>query len=97
MEITTAGHIALEIHPDGGPLGASAREAHHNAAAILQKDAQALTLGHRLVHRVGVTEIVGPSDGATGEGLTDQTGQEAFESVIQAMGGVGGHCFVVMT
>ena len=75
MEITGARDIALQIHPDGGSLASSAREAHNNAAAVLQKDASALAPGDRLIHRVGVTEIVGSSDGATGEGLADQIRQ----------------------
>ena len=65
-------HIALEVEPEGGALGAGAGEAEDNAAAVIQQDPQALAAGQGAIHRIAVAEVIGRADAAAGEVLAHQ-------------------------
>ena len=96
VEGTAGGDVALQVDPQGGPLGAGAREPQHHPAAVVEQHPQALARADRTVHRVGVAEIVGGADRAAGEPLARQGGEHPGDPVVEAVGGVAGHGFVIV-
>ena len=96
-QITTAGHITLQVDADRGALGAGSRQANHDTAAVVQQDAKPLAFGDGAVDWIDVAEVVGVGDLATCEGLTDQAWEHALKAVVQTMGCLTGYRFVVVT